>query len=265
MPARSRPAIHAALAAVLALTVLASTPHAAAAATASDVRAMVLGWLNADRVANGLVAYRAWGAVDGLAAERADRVAAAGILSHDVAGGSVGDALDARGIPWFWYGEALGMSRAAWGEDAARQVYELWLGSAPHRAILMSATNNYVGIGVAKAGDGSTWISLIATESPDHTPPTAASVALRRSGTTLTFTWRGSDPRLQTHTAGLRSFDVQLRRDGGAWRTVRDDTTATTAILRDRRHGHWFSLRIQAADRRGTLSPWTTPMRIWVP
>ena len=66
---------------------------------------------------HGLVAYRPWAAVDDLAAERAGRVAAAGVLSHDVAGGNVGDALDARGIPWSWYGEALGMSPATWGED----------------------------------------------------------------------------------------------------------------------------------------------------
>jgi hypothetical protein len=144
-------------------------------------------------------------------------------------------------------------------------VYDLWMASAPHHAILMSASNNYVGIGVAQAADGSTWMSLIATESPDHTAPVAANGSLRRSGTTITFTWTGHDVRLQSHTAGLRSFDVQMRRDGGAWRTIRNDTTATKAVLANRRRGHWFWFRVQAADRRGTLSPWTTPIRIWMP
>jgi uncharacterized protein YkwD len=258
-------AIHAALAAALAVTLLASAPRPAAAATASDVRAMLMGWLNADRVANGLVAYREWGAVDALATERAGRVAAAGVLSHDVAGGDVGNALDASGIPWSWYGEALGLSRATWGEEAARQVYDLWMASPPHHDILMSAVDNYVGIGIVEATDGSTWISLIATQSPDHTPPVAANVSLRRSGTTLTFTWRGSDPRLQTLTAGIRSYDVQVRRDNAAWWTLRNDTTATSATMANRPHGHWFSFRVQAADRRGTLSPWTSAIRIWVP
>jgi hypothetical protein len=226
---------------------------------------MLLGWLDADRVANGLVAYRPWSALDNLAGDRAGRVAAAGVLSHDVAGGNVGDALDARGIPWSWYGEALGTSGAAWGQDAARQVYDLWMASAPHRDILLSAVDNYVGIGVARGTDGSTYISLIATQSPDHTPPTAANVSLHRSGTTLTFAWRGADPPLQTETAGLRSFDVEVRRNGGAWWTLRNDTASTSAVVRNRPHGSWFSFRVQAADRRGTLSPWTSPMRIWVP
>jgi len=229
------------------------------------MRAMVLGWLNADRVTNGLVVYRPWSALNDLATDRADRLAAAGVLSHDVAGGDVGSALDRRGIPWSWYGEALGLSRATWGAESARQVYDVWMGSPPHRAILLSAVDNYVGIGIARAADGSTWMSLIATESPDHTPPTAAIVSLRRSGTTLALTWRGADPRLQSHTAGLRSFDVQLRRDGGAWWTIRDNTTATSALLYHRRHAHWFSFRVQAADRRGTLSPWTSVIRIWMP
>jgi len=253
------------LAAAFALTLLLPSPGAVAAATPADVGAMVLDWLNADRVAGGLVAYRRWAALEELATERAGRVAAAGVLSHDVAGGNTGDALDARGIPWSWYGEALGMSRAAWGEDAARQVYDLWMSSAPHRDILMSATDNYVGIGVARAGDGSTWMSLIATESPDHTPPVAANGPLRRAGTTLTFSWSGTDPVLQSHTAGIRSFDVQWRRDDRPWALLRNDTTGTSLTLPGRKRGHWFWFRVQAADRRGTLSAWTPAIRIWVP
>ena len=253
-----------ALAAALAVTVLATTPHAAAATSTSDVRAMILGWLNQDRIANGLVQYREWRALDDLATERAGNVAAAGILSHDVAGGNVGDALDANGIPWEWYGEALGLSRLSLSEEAARQVYDLWMGSAPHHDILMSNVDNYVGIGVAQSSDGSTWFSLIATESPDHTPPVAANVSLTRSGTTITFKWRGHDVPLQTNTAGLRSFNVVMERDQGAWQYVRTGTTATSLTLTGA-HRHWYSFRVRAADRRGTLSPWTPAIRIWVP
>jgi len=236
-----------------------------AAVTTSDVRAMLVDWVNADRVANGLVAYRTWTALDGLAADRAARMADARTLSHAVAGGNVGDALDARGIPWSWYGETLGMSPATFGETSARQVFDAWLASDPHRNIVRSDVDNYVGIGVAQSVDGWTWVSLIATQSPDHTAPTVAATGLSRSGDDLTFRWRGSDPLLQTLTAGIRSYDVQLRRDGGSWRLVRDNTTSVSVTLRDRKRGHWFSLRVQAADRRGTLSAWTKPVRIWVP
>jgi hypothetical protein len=226
---------------------------------------MVRGWINDTRVAQGLVAFRAWDALDTLATARAGRIAATRTLSHEAAGGNCGDALTAAGIPWSWYGETLGMSPATFGETSARQIFDLWMGSTAHRDILMSAVDNYVGIGVAQSGDGSTWMSVVATESPDHTPPVATAVSLRRSGTTLTFTWRGTDPLLQTHTAGIRSYDVQVRKGSGAWWLAANDTTATSLMLGNRPHGYWFSFRVQAADRRGTLSPWTSTMRIWVP
>ena len=220
--------------------------------------------MNEDRVANGLVPYREWKALDDLTTDRANRLASVGILSHDAAGGNVGDALDAASIPWDWYGEALGLSRLSLSETAARQVYDLWMASAPHHDILMSDVDNYAGVGIAQSSDGSTWISFIATESPDHTAPVAANVALQRSGTTLTYSWRGSDVPLQTHTAGLRSFNVVMQRDQGAWLYVRTDTTATSLAMAAA-HGHWYSFRARAADRRGTLSPWTPAIRIWVP
>ncbi len=254
-----------ALAATLAVTILATTPRAAAATSPTDARALILGWMNDDRVANGLVPYREWRALDDLTTDRADRLASVGILSHDAAGGNVGDALDAASIPWYWYGEALGLSRLSLSEAAARQVYDAWMASAPHHDILMSAVDNYVGIGIAQSGDGSTWISLIATESPDHTPPVAANVALTVSGTTITYRWKGSDPLLQTHTAGLRSFDVEWKHDNASWQLLRNDTTATAIRLVDRKPGHWFWFRVQAADRGGRLSAWTPAIRIWVP
>jgi uncharacterized protein YkwD len=267
-PSRARdrltPAFHAALAVMLAACVLAVTPRGAAATSPTDVRALVMGWLNADRAAAGLVAYREWTAVDDLAADRAAKIAASDTLSHDAAGGNVGDALDARGIPWSWYGEALGMI-PAWGATFARQVYDQWMASAPHHDILMSNVDNYVGIGVVEGADGSTWMSLIATQSPDHTRPVATNGTLTRSGTSITVRWRGSDPALQTLTAGIRSFDVQVRRDDGGWWTWLDNTTRTSAVIANRQHRHAYWFRVQATDRRGNLSAWTAPIRMWVP
>jgi hypothetical protein len=130
---------------------------------------------------------------------------------------------------------------------------------------MLSTTYNYIGIGVVQGRDGQAWISAVYAESVDHTAPVARNGSLSRSGTTITFSFSGYDPKLQSRTAGLRSFDVQLRRDGGTWRTVRNDITWTTVRFKDRTRGHWYGVRVQAADRRGTLSPWTTEKRIWVP
>ena len=55
--------------------------------------------------------------------------------------------------------------------------------------------------------------------------------AIGAQGTTITFSWSGYDPKLQKRTAGLRSFDLQYRVNGGSWRTIRDNTTATSITL----------------------------------
>jgi uncharacterized protein YkwD len=256
------------MALVLAATVIVGAPPAPAAATTAtpaQLGSLVISWMNRDRVARGLVPLRAWSALTSLATDRAKRMAATDTLSHDAAGGDVGDALSARSVPWFSYGEIIGTSTYPWGSRSAANLYSMWKASTPHRTIMFSGTYNYVGAGFARGSDGSTWASVVFTESKDHTRPIARNGSLSRSGTTIYFHWSGRDRRLQTHTAGLRSFDVQMRRDGGAWRTIRNDTTATRLTLRNRAHGHWYSFRVQSADRRGNLSKWTSTIRIWVP
>jgi len=206
-----------------------------------------------------------WSALAELAAERVAKMAAVGRLSHDIAGEDIGDSLTSRGISWMGYGEIIAKSPFPFGGDAASNVYEMWKASPGHHAIMFSGTYNYVGIGAAQSADGTTWVAAIMTESRDHTAPVARNRSLTRTGRDLVYTWSGFDPQLQTHTAGLRSFDVQMRRDGGTWRTVRDNTTRTRAFFPDRARGHWYGFRVQAADRRGTLSRWTSEIRIWVP
>jgi uncharacterized protein YkwD len=253
-----------AAAVLVATSAVAAGPSPVAADTASDMKALILRTMNEDRAARDLVGYRSWSALATIAQERAQTMADAGVLDHQVAG-DLPATLDARGIQWFGYGETIGSSGYPWGAEAAMSIYNLWKGSAPHRAIMFSASYNYIGIGVVQGKDGSAWISAVYAESVDHTAPVARNGSLTRDGRTLYFSFSGSDPRLQTHTAGLRSFDVQLRVDGGTWRTVRNDITWTRIRLADRARGHWYGLRVQAADRRGTLSPWTSEKRIWVP
>lgn len=235
------------------------------AAATTDVAGMILGSMNAGRRDRGLVAYRTWDALTALATERAQRMADLVTLSHAAAGGSVGLALDAHGIDWLGYGEIIGMTGWPIGQQAADSLYSMWTNSDPHRAIMQSADFNYVGIGLAQASDGSTWASIVMTESLDHTLPVAQNGSLVRSGADLTFRWDGSDPRLQSHTAGVRSFDVQFRRDDRAWKTIRDDTTKTKVRRKNRVHGHWYLFRVQAQDGRGNLSAWTVEKKIWVP
>ncbi len=236
-----------------------------ASPTPASMATSILGWLNRDRGTAGLRPLRSWPALQAIATGRAAALAASRTLSHQAAGGDPGAALTAHGIDWLSFGETIGETSYAWGSPAAANLYGMWKASPEHHAILFSGTLNYIGIGIARASDGSTWASMLFSESADHTPPVARNGTLTRSGTSVTFRWSGSDPLLQTHTAGLAGFNVEYRVNGGAWRLIRSRTTMTWLGLTHRTPGATYSFRVQAVDRRGNLSAWTAEKRVRIP
>jgi uncharacterized protein YkwD len=233
--------------------------------TASVMAADIVGWLNRDRVAAGLQPLRTWTSMANIANQRASSMGATLTLSHQAAGGDPGAALTNAGIQWYSYGEAIGETSYPWGSQAAANLYSMWKSSAVHHAILFSSSYNYIGVGVVRGSDGSTWASVLVSESADHTPPVARNGSLIRRGTSLTFRWSGYDPALQTHTAGIRGYNVQYRVNSGSWYTIRHVTTMTWLGLTRRHHGTYYSFRVQAVDKRGNLSAWTAVKRVWVP
>jgi len=254
-----------ALAAILALGP-SPAPVGASTVTAASLSAQMISLINKQRTVRGLVGYRTDPRLNALATERASRLASSGILSHAAAGGSIGDALNSRGIQWYGYGEVIGWSGYPWGSQAVSHLVNMWMGSSGHRPLLLSKSYNYVGAGLAyRSANGTVWSSVVFAEAADITVPWARNEGASVTGTTVTFSWRGDDSRLQTRTAGLRSFDVLYRWDDAEWQLIRNDTTATSLTLANRYHGHWYGIRVQAADRRGNLSLWTTELRIWVP
>ena len=201
-----------------------------------------------------------------LARDRVANLVAASTSSHAGGGGSIDAALAGGGIQHWSCGEAIGWTSAPWGTDAAASIYRMFRQSSSHWTLLMSRTFNYVGIGVGeRARDHKTFVSIIFTESRDHTAPIATMTGATRSETTISFQWSGRDRLLQTHTAGLRDFDVEYRVDDGPWCLVRDSTTATGASWADRPRGHTYALRVRSRDRAGNLSAWSSPMSVSVP
>jgi uncharacterized protein YkwD len=250
---------------IAAIAVTAFAAPASAATSASTAEAMIIGWVNTDRAEAGLKPLRGDKTLAYLAGLRASRMASANTLSHTV-GGNLSYQLDYLDVQWYRYGETIGWSSAAWTVDAAWAIYRSWMASSPHRALLMSDRFNYIGLGLAyRSSNGRTFGSAVMTESLDHTPSIARIVTRGRSGDDIAWTWQGYDPRLQTHTAGLRDYDVQYRVDSGDWRLIRDNTTATSLLLRDRAHGRYYAIRVRATDRRGNVGAWTAQSRIWVP
>jgi hypothetical protein len=62
--------------------------------------------------------------------------------------------------------------------------------------------------------------------------------------------------RLQVLTAGLRTFQVQRRVDGGSWRTIA--WTRNTALRLSQSRGHRYGYRVRGIDRVGNRGSWST-------
>jgi hypothetical protein len=132
--------------------------------------------------------------------------------------------------------------------------------SSGHRAILTSATYNYVGVGLAIASDGAHKWTAVFTRSPDHTAPwvtlgTRTLGAVSGTTRTLTLPWTARDIPLQALTSGLRFVEVQRRVDGGAWTTIGwfTGTSLKRALTVDR----VYSFRLRARDHAGNTGPFT--------
>jgi uncharacterized protein YkwD len=228
------------------------------------MRAHLLDRLNADRAAAGLVALRADPLLVAVAEPRAGRMAAAGVLDHGVAGGDIGAAVSAVGLRWYTVAEDIGMTTATWGIASVDWVFHAWETSSEHDRIMMDARMNYVGVGLAESATGATYASLVFAETADRTPPGRRMSNAWVTGRTATFDWSGRDVLLQSHTAGLAGFDVELRIDGGAWRMIRTNTGATSVSLAQRLPGHRYAVRVRARDRAANVSTWSSALAVVV-
>ena len=254
--------------AVLAFGLLAGvmTPvHAdTGAAPATDPATALMATINQERTSRGLVPLRLDSRLWAIAQDRASRLATSEILSHSVAGSMPQD-LANHAVRWFRYGEVIGYASGSPGA-ASRAIFRMWMASADHWPLLMSARYNYLGVGlVYRSSSGLTFASVVLTESPDRTGARAAVTGARVSGNDIRWSWRGADLPLQTHTAGLRDFTLQLRRDRGTWVTIGSGVTAIARWTSNRIRGHWYGLRVRARDRAGNVGPWSRELRVWLP
>lgn len=252
-------------AAALALLITLLLPGSASAATATTAKSAVLAWMNQARVDQGLTVLRPASVLADLAGYRASRMVATNTLSHSVAG-NVGSQLTARHLTWYLYGEDIGYSPQSNVMSAAAELERLWQASPPHWTLMMSDRFNYVGVGFAYRASNHRWYaSIVFAETADMSPARAAMSTATRSGDDVTWSWTGYDPILQTHTAGLRSFNLQVRTDWNAWRTWVTGTRSTARTGINLPGGHWYGVRVQATDNIGRTGPWSGERRVWVP
>lgn len=253
-----------ALASLLAMLLLAvgvPAPAGAVTTTSTDtvMETALRSMINRDRSARGLRPLRGDSRLAGFAGERASWMAATGRMTHDSVDGTACQGFVKRAIRWYRCGEDIGWTTAAWGSRAAANLYSLWKHSPTHWALMMSPRFNYVGVGFAyRSSSRQTFGSIVFLEGPDRTPPVAKMASKRSIVTTVHFAWSDWDPRLQTHTAGIRDFNIGYQVDGGPIRVIRTATTQHSITLPARARGHTYTVRVQARDRAGNLSGWST-------
>ncbi|HEY6057027.1 MAG TPA: hypothetical protein VIV06_03295, partial [Candidatus Limnocylindrales bacterium] len=167
-------------------------------------------------------------------------------------------------------GEIIAWNDWADLENSALAADGAWLGSTPHREIMLSPEYNYVGVGLGLSTRGKRLWTAVFLKGPDRTSPWARAyqpvrMATYTSSSTvgLRVTWRGADVPLQVLTSGLRDFQVQRRIDGGTWSYLKTSTTAT-GLTAGYRLGHRYEFRVRARDNAGNLGSWTAPVSISV-
>jgi uncharacterized protein YkwD len=250
--------------ALIALIAISVAAPVATGASASSAESSVIGWINAARSSRGLVPLRYDTKLASISGYRASRMASTNTMTHTV-GGNLGSQLNSYNMHWFRYGEDIGWSTASWPSSSAKAIFNMWMASSPHRALILSDRFNYIGVGLASRDSGrKTFGSAVFAETTDHTRAVARVTRGTRSGDDARWTWAGYDPRLQTHTAGLAHYDVAYRVGYGAWTMLRNNTTQTSLTLANRPGGS-YAVKVRATDRRGNVGAWSGEKRIWVP
>ena len=239
-----------------------ANPGDVRAGTAETMEAQLLTLINGARAEKGLAALRSWSLLTDMAGDRAYSMAKNRTLAHT---SCLSCLFNSYGVSRYMSGEMIASTSYPWGSQAATSIFNGWKASSLHWSMLMSTKFNYIGLGVSLSSNGRTYAAGELTESKDHTKPWAKLSGSSRSGTTVSWSWTGADIKLQTHTAGLKNFDVQYRVGSGTWTTIKSGTTLRSLTLSSRARGHYYGLRVRARDNLGYVSNYSAEMRVWVP
>ena len=184
-------------------------------------------------------------------------------------GNDASDLLRSSGVGYRAWGEVIGWTVNMELGEGSRWMVDWWKNSPVHRELMLSRAFNYAGVGIAQEGSRVIW-TIVFVNQADSTAPVARigrpnrTSSLRVAATTQTvLRWWGHDRPLATRTAGLDSFSIQHKVQGGRWQTVIERTTAREASWNLSPGSHLF--RVRARDNRGNTSYWQDATRIEVP
>jgi uncharacterized protein YkwD len=259
--AHARP-IAAALAALVLATaalpagILAAGPNDA---QLRDAEALVLRRINEERADLHLRPIRMDGRIREVAGARSRDMVARDYFAHQDPDGQLPwDHLNAARIAWYAAGEIIAANWTTPIDAAAVHAVQQWMGSSGHHAQIVSSTFNYAGVGVAVDASGQSLWTVVFIQGPDRTGPSAriTSASSPWGSREARVRWSGADPWLVTLTAGIASYDVQRRRRGGSWTTIRSRVTGRGLTTQGRRAVR-YEFRVRARDRAGNLGDWS--------
>jgi uncharacterized protein YkwD len=271
MPRSTRSLGHGRLATLAALALLTAAALCAPASVAavdsaslSAAETKMVDLLNADRTAVGLVPVRVDSRLMAIARARSNDMVARNYFDHTQPDGrNVFNILTAQGIAWYTAGEIIAYNGYALDVTADGANYQ-WMHSAGHKAIIVSTSMNYVGVGLAVDDTtGKKVWTAVYIKGPDRTGAKADVAAPTVTGGTsfltrrIVVSWSGADVPLQVLTSGFHSFQVQRRTDAGAWTTIWVSPTVRSMSL-NLPTGHTYEFRIAARDNAGNWGAWVT-------
>ncbi len=187
-------------------------------ALASDAAASLVSMINNSRSSAGLAPLSTASDLTAVAADRAQIMASSGALSHTPDLGS-------RLCCWTWLGE-----NAAYAGSVSA-LHDVLMGSAPHRANILEADADDVGVAVVRA-DGQLWATEVfrarsddgggggraddasgASRSGERTSPTTTSVAPSPDGVVVSSGPTPAEVRQALLQERLRSLREDLKKD----------------------------------------------------
>ena len=222
--------------------------------------------INQDRAAHGLVAYRSYSILNTIAGSRSYSMATRHYFGHRQPDGRTAfDMIDASGIRWYAAAEDIAWNNDSDAMGSAAMADDQWMASSPHRAAILSTSYNYVGVGLAvdSSNGHRIWTALF-VKAPDHTGAWAAfNAQVGADGLTtestgprnVTVSWRGSDVRLTTLTAGFDHFQLRIKKDSNAWAWLAHSTTNNTRTI-TAWPGHVYRYSVRSCDRRDNCGAW---------
>jgi uncharacterized protein YkwD len=215
---------------------------------------------NIERAKLGLIALRIDPDLMAIARARAKVMAANDVLSHvEPDGQTAFSRITAAGITWYGAGEIIAENNDPTEALSVADAVHAWMLSPGHHDIIVSTDYNYVGFGAAVSVTGMRYYAGVYIKEPDETGAwarfgTISKVSLLYHRVRVTIRWSGADTRLQVLTSGLRYFEVQRRRVGGAWYSWGVTTATHQTITWTRPYDH--EVRVRARDRAGNWGAW---------